>query len=97
MQVCIFWWRKMKTSLMPIFECEAEIKAETSKRNLIATTHICMVSELIAKDNEKPKFVKVNDLKELDKLRTFKRQNTYEDETNKINRCQTTKKRRKWP
>ena len=56
----------------PLPECEAQIKGEATKRNLIRTTHNCVVSVLVANNEQKPQFVRVNELEELDKLTTIK-------------------------
>ena len=53
-------------------ECEAQIKAEATKRKLITTTHNCVVSVLVANNEQKPQFVRVNEIEELDQLTTIK-------------------------
>ena len=37
----------------PLRECEAQIKAEATKRNIITTTHNCVVSVLVANNEQK--------------------------------------------
>ena len=64
----------------PLPECEAQIKSEARKRNLITTTHNCVVSVLVANNEQKPQFVRVNEIEELDKLTTFKKHNVQDDD-----------------
>ena len=60
-------------------ECEAQIKAEATKCNLITTTHNCDVSVLVENNEQKPQFVRVNEIGELDKLTTIKKRNVKDD------------------
>ena len=48
----------------PLPECEAQIKAEATKRNLITTTHNCVVSVLVENNEQKPQFVRVKEIGE---------------------------------
>ena len=64
----------------PLTESEAQIKAEAVKRNLITTTHHCVVSVLVANNEQKPQFVRVNEIEELDKLTTIKKPNFQHDD-----------------
>ena len=64
----------------PLPECEAQIKAEATKRNLITTTHNWAVSVPVANNEQKPQFVRVNEIKELDKLTTIKNRNVQDDD-----------------
>ena len=64
----------------PLPECEAQIKAEATKRNLITTTHNCVVSVLVENNEQKPQFVRVNEIGELDKLTTIKKRNVKNDD-----------------
>ena len=59
----------------PLPECEVQIKAEATKCNLITTTHNCVVSVLVENNEQKPQFVRVNEIGELDKLTTIKKRN----------------------
>ena len=61
-------------------ECEAQIKAEATRRNLITTTHNCVVSVLVVKNEQKPEFVRANEIEELDKLTTIKKRNVQDDD-----------------
>ena len=65
---------------VPLPECEAQIKAEATKRNFITTTHNCVVSVLIANNEQKPQFVRVNEIEELGKLATIKKRNVQNDD-----------------
>ena len=64
----------------PLRECEAQIKAEATKRNLITTTHNCIVSVLVANNEQKPQFVGVNEIEDLDKRATIKKRNVQDDD-----------------
>ena len=64
----------------PLPECEAQIKAEAMKRNLITTTHNCVVFVLVENNEQKPQFVRLNEIGELDKLTTIKKRNVKDDD-----------------
>ena len=64
----------------PFPECEVQIKAEATKRNLIATADNCVVSVLVANNEQKPQFVRVNEIEELDKLTTIKKRNVQDND-----------------
>ena len=64
----------------PLLECEAQIKAEAMKRNLLTTTNNCSISVLVANNEKKPQFVQVNEIEELDNLTTFKKRNAKDDD-----------------
>ena len=67
-------------------EIEAKIHAEANNRNLITTTHNCSVSVLVNAGNDKTKFVKVNNVKDLDELPTIKK-NNIRQQNNKKDDC----------
>ena len=49
-------------------DCEQEIRNEAHKRNMITSTINCVVSVLVHDGNEKTKFVKIEEVEELDSL-----------------------------
>ena len=49
-------------------ECEQEIRNEAHKRDMITSTNNCVVLVLVHDGNEKTKFVKVQEVEELDNL-----------------------------
>ena len=59
-------------------EVEASIQQEANKLNMITATHNCTVSVLIEDKNNKTKFVKVNEISELEQLPAIKRSNKFE-------------------
>ena len=64
----------------PLPECEALIKQEASKRNFITSTHNCTVSVMVNDDkSDKTKFVRVNEIEDLDKLIPVKRKRPFEN------------------
>ena len=54
-------------------ECEQEISNEAHKRDVITSTNNCVVPVLVQDGNEKTKFVKVQEVEELDNLDTVKK------------------------
>ena len=64
----------------PLPEYEAQIKADATKRNLIRKTRNCVVSVLVANNEQKPQFVRVNEIEELDKLTSIKKRNVQYDD-----------------
>ena len=62
-------------------EKEAEIQQAAADRDMITSTHNCMVSVLVENGLEKPKFVKINNVSDLDKINAVKRKrNGYDDQ-----------------
>ena len=57
----------------PLPEYEAQIKNEANKRNMITATHNCAVSVLVENGREKAKFVKINEIEDLDSINAIKR------------------------
>ena len=53
-------------------ECEQEIRNEAHKRDMITSTNNCVVSVLVHDGTEKTKFVKIQEVVELDKLDAVK-------------------------
>ena len=54
-------------------ESEQEIRNEAQKRDMITSTNNCVVSVLVHDGNEKTKFVKVQEVQELDSLDAVKK------------------------
>ena len=68
-------------------ECEHEIRNEAHKRDMITSTNNCFVSVLVHDGNEKTKFVKVQEVEELDNLDAVKkRQATERNSVEKLSR-----------
>ena len=63
----------------PLPECEAQIQAEANKRDIITSTHNCVVSVLVA-DGSRSKFKAVHDVNELDTLNTIKRARNHDND-----------------
>ena len=61
----------------PLPEYEAQIKNEANKRNMITATHNCAVSVLVENGREKAKFVKINEIEDLDSINAIKRKKTF--------------------
>ena len=59
-------------------ECEQEIRNEAHKRDMITSTNNCVVSVLFHDGNEKTKFVKVQEVEELDNLDAVKKRQATE-------------------
>ena len=55
-------------------EIEASIANEAKKRNMIVSTHNCVVSVLVENGINKPKFMRVNELKDSDRTNKTKLQ-----------------------
>ena len=62
----------------PLPEYEAQIKNEANKRNMITATHNCAVSVLVENGREKAKFVKINEIEDLDSINAIKRKKHFE-------------------
>ena len=80
-------------------EKEAEIQQAAADRDMITSTHNCMVSVLVENGLEKPKFVKINNISDLDKINAVKRKrNGFDDQgTNNNNEGEPpARKRRKY-
>ena len=67
-------------------EVEANIQQEANKRNFITSTHNCAVSVLIENGKNKPKFVKVNEISDLENLPAIKRSNNYNNDNLRANK-----------
>ena len=67
-------------------EVEANIQQEANKRNFITSTHNCAVSVLIENGKNKPKFVKVNEISDLEKLPAIKRSSNYKNDNLRANK-----------
>ena len=61
-----------------LHECEQEIRNEAHKRDMITSTNNCVVSVLVHDGNEKTKFVKVQEVEELDNLDAVKKRQATE-------------------
>ena len=71
----------------PLPECEALIRQEASKRNFTSTQN-CTVSVMLSDDkSDKTKFVRVNEIEDLDKLIPVKRKRPLEN-TFSANDCE---------
>ena len=57
----------------PLPEYEAPIKNEANKRNMITATHNCADSVFVENGREKAKFVKINEIEDLDSINAIKR------------------------
>ena len=62
----------------PLPEYEAQIKNEANKQNMITATHNCAVSVLVEIGREKAKFVKINEIEDLDSINAIKRKKHFE-------------------
>ena len=62
-------------------EIEASIANEAKKRDMIVSTHNCVVSVLVENGINKPKFMRVNQLEDLDRVEAIKRKENYNNET----------------
>ena len=67
-------------------EVEANIQQEANKRNFITSTHNCAVSVLIENGKNKPKFVKVNEISDLENLPAIKRSSNYNNDNLRANK-----------
>ena len=59
-------------------EYEAQIKSEANKRNMITATHNCALSVLVENCSEKAKFVKINEIEDVDSINAIKRKKQFE-------------------
>ena len=61
-------------------ESEASIANEAKKSNMIVSIHNCVVSVLVENGINKPKFMRVNELEDPDKVKAIKRKQNYDNE-----------------
>ena len=61
-------------------ESEASIANEAKKSNMIVSIHNCVVSVLVENGINKPKFMRVNELEDPDKVQAIKRKQNYDNE-----------------
>ena len=71
----------------PLPEYEAQIQVEANKRDIVTSTHNCVVSALFT-DGNSAKFKPVHNVNDLDTLNTIKR-----TRNNDVNRSPKAKKR----
>ena len=64
----------------PLPEIEAVIAEEAKKRDMIVSTQNCVVSVLVENGIFKPKFMRVNELEDLDRLNAIKRKQNCNNE-----------------
>ena len=64
----------------PLPEIEASIANEAKKRDMIVSTHNYVVSVLVENGINKPKFTRVNELEDLDRVKAIKRKANYYNE-----------------
>ena len=63
----------------PLPEIEASIANEAKTRDMIVSTHNCVMSVLVENRINKPKFMRANELEDLDRVKATKKEN-YNDE-----------------
>ena len=64
----------------PLPEIEAGIAEEAKKRDMIVSTQNCVVSVLVENGIFKPKFMRVNEMEDLDRLNAIKRKQNCNNE-----------------
>ena len=57
----------------PLPEYEAQIKNDANKRNMFTATHNCADSVFVENGREKAKFVKIDEIEDLDSINAIKR------------------------
>ena len=60
----------------PLPEIEAGIANEAKKRDMIVSTHNCVVLGLVENGTNKPKFMRVNEPEDHDRLKAIKKNKT---------------------